>query len=211
MPSEWSRLRLMADFGDALIESGARIEDIHRLTHGGSEAREILEGFTGVLRGTHRFNLALDFTVRVDRKVVPRFPIWTDMVMHPELQCTGPAEFDLQRDVEQWLHDDQETSVVSGYTIYERLKKDDTLADQLGLADLLAIQKMGNGVFRALFKGKAVFGWKNVVRSSNDYLPHVPCLYKFGNEVGLDWRRLDIHFNSNNPALRFRPPAQAGK
>lgn len=146
----------------------------------------------------------LDFTVRVDRAVKPAYPSWSDKVMHPELEGTGPAEYDLKSGVEEWLHDDQKTGVVSGDTIYKRLKKDDALANQLGLSDLLAIQKMGIGVFRALFKGKAVFGWKSVVRDRDNLYLRVPCLYGHGDLVVLDWHWLGFDWDSNNPALRFR-------
>lgn len=146
----------------------------------------------------------LDFMVRVDRADKPAYPSWSDKVMHPELEGTGPAEYDLKSGVEEWLHDDQKTGVVSGDTIYKRLKKDDALADQLGLADLLAIQKMGIGVFRALFKGKAVFGWKSVVRGRDDRDLYVPCLYENGDMVVLYWYWLGYDWGSFSPALRFR-------
>lgn len=70
----------------------------------------------------------LDFIIRVDRRVKPAYPSWSDKVMYPELQGTGPAEYDLKSDVEEWRHDEQKTGVVKGDTIYEFLKKDDALA-----------------------------------------------------------------------------------
>lgn len=144
----------------------------------------------------------LDFTVRVDRAAKPSYPSWLDKVMHPELEGTGPAEYDLSRDVEQRLHPDQ-LSGVKGNVIYKAFKRDNALDDQLGLSDLLAIQKMGIGVFRALFKGKSVFGWKSVVRDRVRDL-RVPFLYGDGDEVVLGWSWLDLDCHSNNPALRFR-------
>lgn len=148
----------------------------------------------------------LDFTVRLDRFVV--LPSWADPNWLTQefmnLQTTGLAEYNLQSGVEQLLHDDQKTGVVSGNIIYRCLKNDDALANQLGLADLLAIQKMGVGVFRALFKSKAVFGWKSVVRKCGSHKLYVPYLYEHGDIVVLCWCWLDNDWNSYHPALRFR-------
>jgi hypothetical protein len=59
-------------------------------------------------------------------------------------------------------------------------------------------------VFRKLFAGKAVFGWKSVVRRSDGRL-FVPCLYEDGGEVVVRWFWLDNFFFSRHPALRFKP------
>lgn len=147
----------------------------------------------------------LDFTVRVNRSVRPPYPNWSGLVMHPKLEEVGPAEYDLRSDVEQWTRDDQKTSVIVGNTIYETLKRDNALADQLGLADLLAIQKMGIKVFRELFKGKAAFGWRSVVQDRYDRLDlRVPYLIEDGGEVARFWAWVGSLFNASNRALRFR-------
>jgi len=141
----------------------------------------------------------------VDRSVKPTYPNWMKKVMHPELEGTGPAEYNLETQVEEWLHDDQKSEVIHGQVIYDYLKKRDMLADQLGLADLLAIQAKGIKVFRNLFKSfksKAVFGWRSVVEVRNGHLD-VPCLYEDGDWVVLSWRWLDNGWDSRRPALRF--------
>jgi len=147
----------------------------------------------------------LDFIVHVDRSVKPTYPNWVVKLIHPELELAGPAEYDLSK-VDQWLHDDQKRGSIVGNTIYKYLKKDNTLADCLGLEDLLAIQQKGIKVFRQLFADKAVFGWRSVVRHSNGYLD-VPCLRELelgdGVEVMLDWYWLGLRWNSNDPALHF--------
>ncbi|MEK9171661.1 MAG: hypothetical protein AAB782_00275 [Patescibacteria group bacterium] len=147
----------------------------------------------------------LDFTIRVNRSVKPAYPDWVKEVMHPELECTGPANYNLQTAVEEWLHDDQQDGSVQGGVIYTHLKKDNALADCLGLADLLAIQTKGIAVFRKLFGDKAVFGWKSVVqdRDIDGYLC-VPCLCGDGGGVVLSWRWLGSAWGSGGPALRFR-------
>lgn len=147
----------------------------------------------------------LDFTIRVDRSVKPAYPDWVKKLMHTELELTGPANYDLETAVEEWCHDDQKTGVVNGQKIYDHLKVTNALADQLGLADLLAIQAKGIKVFRKLFKNKAVFGWKSVVQERDIRgILCVPYLFGDGGEVILLWSWLDDDWSSSSPALRFR-------
>lgn len=153
----------------------------------------------------------LDFMVRVDRTLRPPYPIWSEPTVHPDLECTGPAEYDLQSDVEQWLHDDQKTGGVKGSVIYQYLNDDLILANQLGLADLLAIQKMGIQIFLELFRNKTVFGWKSVVRRRDSPDLYVPYLHQCNDEVMLKWAKLDESWYSFGSALRFRVPTQTGK
>jgi hypothetical protein len=129
----------------------------------------------------------LDFIVRVDRSVKPTYPDWMGKVMHPELELAGPAEYNLQTGVEEWLHDNQKRGSVEGNTIYKDLQKGDNLATCLNLQDGLAIQAKGIAVFRKLFAGKAVFLWGSVVRNRNGDLL-VPYLCDYGDRVGLLWR-----------------------
>ncbi|OHA92460.1 MAG: hypothetical protein A2665_00535 [Candidatus Zambryskibacteria bacterium RIFCSPHIGHO2_01_FULL_46_30] len=144
------------------------------------------------------------FIIRVDRSVRPVYPDWMKKVMHSELEGTGPAEYDLSSGVEQWLHNDQKTGVTRGQVIYDYLKTSNELADQLELADLLAIQAKGIKIFRKLFKGKAVYGWKSVVQYrgiSGDL--SVPCLCVDVGRMMLYWHWLSLDWDSRRPALRF--------
>jgi hypothetical protein len=143
----------------------------------------------------------LDFIVRVDRSVKPSYPDWFKKLEHPELELTGPAEYDLSQ-VEQWLHDDQKRGSVVGNTIYKHLQKGDALATCLNLQDGLAIQQKGIAVFRKLFGGKAVFLWGSVVQDRNGGL-NVPCLYERGGGVVVYWDWLVNDWDSSHPALRF--------
>ncbi|MDQ5949299.1 MAG: hypothetical protein QG589_425 [Patescibacteria group bacterium] len=143
----------------------------------------------------------LDFTISVDRSVKPIYPDWMKEVMHPELELAGPTEYDLSK-VEKWLARGQGTGVVTGNTIYKELQTKNALADQLGLADLLAIQAKGLAVFRSLYNGKAVFGWKSVVQDHHGIL-FVPCLIENGGKVVVRWVWLDYYWSSRSPALRF--------
>lgn len=143
----------------------------------------------------------LDFLVRVDRSVKPSYPDWFKKLEHPELECSGPAEYDLQTAVQQWLHDDQKRGSAAGNIIYKHLQKGDNLATCLNLQDGFAIQAKGIAVFRKLFAGKSVFLWGSVVQGRNGRLL-VPCLYENGVEVVVYWRWLDVGWCSSDPALR---------
>lgn len=144
----------------------------------------------------------LDFIVRVDRSVKPTYPDWFKKLEHPELECSGPAEYNLQEGVEQWLHDDQKRGSVVGNTIYKNLQKGDNLVNCLNLQDGLAIQAKGIAVFRKLFAGKAVFLWGSVVQNQSGYF-HAPYLVERGGEVVLGWGWLGDDWDSRRPALRF--------
>jgi len=146
---------------------------------------------------------APDFIVRVDRSVKPSYPDWMKKLMYPDLELTGPAEYDIQK-LGLWLHDDQKDGVVSGNTIYTKLEKDNALADCLGLADLLAIKAkvIIAPVFLKLFAGKIVFGWKSVAQRQNGDLV-APYLIVHNGRIMVLWYWLNSNWNSNHLALRF--------
>ena len=143
----------------------------------------------------------LDFIVRVDRSIKPSYPDWFKNLEHPELECSGPTEYNLQDGVVQWLANGQE-SVIKGERIYAQLKKENALASCLNLQDGLAIQQKGIAVFRKLFGGKAVFLWGSVARDRSGDL-RVPYLYENSGKVVVLWFWLGNDFDSFNPALRF--------
>ncbi len=144
----------------------------------------------------------LDSIVRVERSQKPSYPDWMKKVMHPELECTGPAEFDLGT-LDQWLHDGQKGGKwVKGEVIYDHLKSAKMLDTCLSLQDGLAVQQKGIAVFRKHFGGKAVFLWKSVVLNRDDSL-HVPYLIEFGGQVVVGWIWFGYGWRGLNPALRF--------
>lgn len=144
--------------------------------------------------------LIIDPIIRVDRSVRPAYPGWVKNFLHPELQGTGPIEYDVSR-VEQWLHDGQRNNTIKGQKIYEYLKEKKMLQSCLGLSDLVAIQAKGIVFFRQHFAGKAIFGWKSVVRDRGDL--SAPCLCGHGGEVVLCWDWLEDDWHGCSPALRF--------
>ena len=140
--------------------------------------------------------------IRVDYSISASYPSWMKERMHPELQRTGTAEYDINK-VEQWLHDDQKDGKwMKGDKIYAHLKKTDTLKTCLGLRDLEEIQKKGITFFRKYFKGKVVFGWRDIVRNRNGSL-NVPYLYENGDKVILDWDWADNDWYDYYPTLRL--------
>lgn len=188
----------------AIGRNGGSLEDVEWLSSGGNFAKVTL------LR-TGKVELAMkpepvittvfaDPIIHVDRSVRPVYPDWVKEVMHPELENTGPAEYDGSK-LKQWLHPDQK-NVVRGDTIYEYLKDKKLLSGCLSLRDLEEIQKKGITLFRQNFQGKVVFAWKSGVRNRNGNLC-VPYLCEGGDEVVLDWYWLDSNWDANNPALRF--------
>ena len=143
----------------------------------------------------------IDSIIRVDRTAKLVYPDWAKEVLHPELENTGPSEYDGTK-LEQFLLPEQKTGTVIGNQIHKHLESNNMLPSCLGLHDLNAIQQKGIAFFRQNFKGKAVFGWRSVVRHRGDNL-YVPCLCEGGGEVVLYWLWLDDRWNSSHPALCF--------
>ena len=164
-------------------------------------AGETVVGKPGQVAALTKAKTVTGSIIRVDRSIRPAYPEWVDKIMHPELEKTGPKRFDLAK-IDLWLHDGQKSGTVRGQVIYDYLTSNDMLESCLGLADLLAIQKLGIEVFRKHFEGKAVFGWKSVVRSRLGSL-HVPCLVEGGGQVLLSRNWLCNGWGGDNPALRF--------
>lgn len=143
-----------------------------------------------------------DDIIRVDRSVRPEYPNWMKDVLHPQLELSGPAEFDLSK-VEQWLHNGQKDGGwIMGAEIYRDLKANNMLGSCLNLADLKAIQARGIEMFRRHFAGKTVFGWKSVILSSIGN-HNVPCLTTGNGKVALCWEWLARSRHGNAPALLF--------
>jgi hypothetical protein len=106
---------------------------------------------------------------------------WVKRVMHPDLEATGPDEYDLAT-IEPWLHEGQKGGGrLAGNRVYEHLLKHNMLDSCLGLRDGKEILKKGMGAFRKVFDGKALFLWKSVVGDHGDGF-HVPFLTGLGDE-----------------------------
>ncbi len=145
----------------------------------------------------------LDTIIRVDRSVRPAYPDWVEKAIHPELECTGPAEYDLATAVSLWFHDLQKGGVTTGQVIYDYLKKHGLLASCGSLPDALEIQKKGVEVFRKIFGNNYAYFWKSVVRHRGDGSLCVPFLYVDGDRVVLYWSWLGYVWHGHELAVRF--------
>ena len=161
----------------------------------------------GVKGATLAPEAPLDTLIHVDRSIRPVYPDWVKLVMHPELESTGPVEYDLGA-VDLWLHDVQKNGQrIEGHKLYEYLKEKKILERCLSLRDGEEIQKQGIEIFRKYFGDKAVSLWKSVVQNRNGDL-NVPYLVEYGGQVVLYWGWLDDDWDGYNPALRFASSPQ---
>lgn len=190
---------------NALEAAGFTPEDITNLGQGDLiSIRSVLRGQAKIVsvEVETRKEEVIGTIIRVDRLIRPVYPDWVQMVMHPELENTGPAEYDIGM-VEQWLHPMQKQGkIVTGNKIYDHLKDNNLLNGCVGLADLQAIQAKGIDFFRKYFSGKWIYGWKSVVRRRDGHLD-VPCLIGDGGKVVLYWSWLGRGWFSDEPALRL--------
>ncbi len=83
--------------------------------------RLVLDGQAEIV-AVKKEEVSLDTVVRVNRSVRPAYPDWVGKVMNPELEGTGPAEYDLAMSIMLWLHEGQTGGVVTGTVIYDYLK-----------------------------------------------------------------------------------------
>jgi hypothetical protein len=194
---------------DALEVAGFSPAEVTQLGQLGNlrlnELRLVLKGGAKIVPAESKQEVEeiLDFNIHVDRSVKPTYPDWVKKILHPELESSGPTDYDLAT-VEQWLHDGQKDArYVKGQVIYDYLKSNPAeFARQHSLRDLEEIQKKGIKVFRKLYGGKAVFAWKSVVRDRSGFLS-VSYLYEHDSGVVLGWLWLEDVWSGSNPGLRF--------
>jgi len=154
----------------------------------------------GVKPATLVSEAPLDTLIRVDRSIRPVYPDWVRTVMHPELEPTGPVEYDLGT-VDLWLHYRQKNGPsLAGYKPYEYLKKKKLLEVCLSLRDGEEIQKKGIAVFRKFFQGKTVPLWKSIVQARSGGL-RVPYLCEHDGMVVMRWDWPENYWIGFRPAL----------
>lgn len=156
----------------------------------------------GVKTATLLPEAPLNTLIRVDRSIRPIYPDLVKTVMHPELELTGPAEYDLSI-IDSWLHDVQKNGYpMEDNKIYEYLKEQKLLESCLSLRDGEEIQKKGLAVFRKFFGGNDAFLWKSVARDRFGDLC-VPYLYGRHRKVVVIWHYLGDRLGDFDSALRF--------
>lgn len=205
-------------FAITAAKAGWELEDFSTLTRSEKKCRQVLQFLRGEaelvvkVKAAPAPEIVIDPIIRVDRTVKPSYPDWVEEALHPDLEASGPFEYDIAN-VERWLHDGQKGGKwIEGNKIYAHLKgtpdKPGDLKNHLGTRDLEEIRKKGIAFFREHFKGKAVFGWKGVVRRRSGDL-RVPCLYEDGGKVVQGWFCLVNGWDDNDPALRHASGTQA--
>ena len=179
------------------------IEATFNILGGIEGAARLRRGELILVEAPPKSEFPLDFVIHVDRKVKPTYPDWAKKLKHPEWECSGPIEYNLKNEVEQWFFEMQKYQSVHGSRIYTHLKDSSTLVWCLNLQDGLAIQKKGLAMFRKLFEWKELFLWGSIVENHDGKLL-VPYLYDFHEEVTMDWHCLDGYWDFRRPALRFK-------
>ena len=132
--------------------------------------------------------IQLDFKIQVDRSVKPSYPHWRSEIIHKDFESLGLSKYDL-RSLYPWRAEYQRNNVVVAMYVYEQLCVLDLIKYSIGLSDLLAIQSKGIKVFRNLYKGKTILGWKSVIANVKGILS-APFLFEHDNKLVLEWKDL---------------------
>lgn len=162
--------------------------------------RNLFVGNTELFYGT-----AVDTVVHVSCIARPEYPSWMGRVIHPELQNTGPSQYDLRTDVTPWRHDRQKDGkdLPSGEVVYDYLEKRDEIDSCLGLVDRAEIKKMGAQVFCEIFGDEALLFFPRSMVEDRSEISHVPFLFVFNNEVRDGWYWLGGYWQARYLTLRF--------
>lgn len=136
----------------------------------------------------------------VNRTVQISYPEGVRSLLHPELEKTGPTEYNVKT-IGFWREEHQaKGGGCSGTIILDQLSR--RLSDCLGWYDLNAIKRRGPAFFRENFYDNAVYGWRSAVRSHDGRI-HVPFLVDDMSNLLLSWRAIENGFSFEDPALLF--------
>jgi hypothetical protein len=142
----------------------------------------------------------LSFSIRVNRSIYPEYPPQARRVVHPELERSGPAKYDLSEvGVVRFLP--KNGNPIRGMDIYLHLKKENRLSSCFNLQDGLTLQKKPN-LFRSLFKGKRLVLWGSVIEVGRQFFVKVIHENDLGKVEG-DWYSLLEVFNGEYITLVF--------
>lgn len=112
---------------------------------------------------------------------------------HEVTELTDPGE------VELWLDPRQEKSPYpTGHEVYGAMKSQKHLERSLSYGHLKWYEENRDRI-PSEFKGKLIYGWASVVRSSSDWLL-VPCLYCRVDRPCVHWFSLDGRWGDHEPA-----------
>lgn len=114
-----------------------------------------------------------DYMIHVDRTKIPVYPPWIGKLLHPELECEGPEDFDLSK-----------------------------IKRSLNLQDGLAM-KAKPRIFFELFGERRVYLFRSIAEDKfgNMFVPYVFSV-KY-NVVKLDWMQVSLDWGEKHPDVHF--------
>jgi len=141
--------------------------------------------------------------IHVDRSIRPVYSDFVEKVMTPNLDYTGPATYDILKDISLWRHEKQKGrgAEVSARIIFNHLQENG-IESCGNLQDALAIQKLGVAIFKKAFGKNYIYFWKSVVQFHSGML-EVPRLFVDGNRVVQDFVSLAVNCGIDDLTLRF--------
>ncbi len=148
----------------------------------------------------------IDSVLHVDRTVAPAYPEWLKTPLHPELELTGPAEYDMKSNLELSFLPGQGDNKFTGLDAYEHLKANNLLGECLGLADGLAIRERGVRAFTKFFEAKdsaVVALWKSVFTDEEGKLC-VPLAMPVLSKVAISKGDLSVLWTKYRPVVKFK-------
>jgi hypothetical protein len=146
----------------------------------------------------------IDSILHVDRTVPPAHPEWMKAPLHPELELTGPAEYDM-KSLQSSFVKGQESGTFTGMDVYEHLKAENLLSGCLGLADGWAIRERGIKAYCKFFEAKdgAVVALWTAVFKDDDGKLYVPLAMPVLNKVAITKGDLSVAWTKYRPLVRF--------
>ncbi len=148
----------------------------------------------------------IDSVLHVDRTVAPAHPEWMKTPLHPELELTGPAEYDLKTNMDISFLPGQGDNKFTGLDAYEHLKSNNLLDGCLGLADGVAIRERGIKAYCKFFEAKegaVVALWKSVFTDEDGKLC-VPLAMPVLSKVAITKGDLSVLWTKYRPLVRFK-------
>jgi len=148
----------------------------------------------------------IDSVIHVDRTVAPARPDWMKTPLHPELELTGPAEYDLKTNMDISFLPGQGDAKFTGLDAYEHLKSNNLLEGCLGLADGLALRERGIKAYVKFFESKdgaVVALWTGVFKDDDGKL-YVPLAMPVLNKVAITKGDLSVLWTKYRPLVRFK-------
>jgi hypothetical protein len=192
-------LWVVIDFGLAAKRVGFTEDLFSKLTLNKEELQRIL---SFIRHGEPVPKSRSASVIRVNRCFLPVYPKFFRRILYPQLEKTGPMEYDVAK-LRQWLHIRQtQSGVVKGRVIQGYIQETGLLKTCLNLRDLEVIKKKRLVFFRNHFGTKKVTAWKSVIENRNGELD-VPILFEKDGKLLLNWQSLASDWYSNYPVFQY--------